>query len=91
MSMHVISHFASFFQRSLGYFSDHVARIVLCILLAVNSLSFGAYCSQAEMVQVHSLARRTAGCRHVDIHGRSAVRIEPYRETPGASSQEGYF
>lgn len=40
MSMHVISHFVSFFQRSLGYFSDHVARIVLRILLAVNSLSF---------------------------------------------------
>ena len=40
MSMHVNSHFASFFQRSLGYFSDHVARIVLRILLAVNSLSF---------------------------------------------------
>ena len=39
-SMHVISHFASFFQRSLGYFSDHVARKVLRILLAVNSLSF---------------------------------------------------
>ena len=26
MSMHVISHFASFFERSLGYFSDHVAK-----------------------------------------------------------------